>query len=78
MLLIFQSESYGEWLIYMNQLYSEQRVALVSVWRRSKFTGNDVLFPDKTSNLHGAALNVTTHVSFIGVHMYIGQEVGGR
>ncbi|XP_068202904.1 glutamate receptor U1-like [Palaemon carinicauda] len=50
----------GEWKIYMNRLFWGGGIQKISAWKNGRFSVNVDLYPDKTFNLKGAQLVITT------------------
>ncbi|XP_066985542.1 probable glutamate receptor [Macrobrachium rosenbergii] len=65
-----------EWLIYRNQLYWGNGVALANRWRVHRFTSNAEIFPDKISNLKGATITLITFG--FAPHVLYGRGKGGQ
>ncbi|XP_050722808.1 glutamate receptor ionotropic, delta-2-like isoform X2 [Eriocheir sinensis] len=58
-----QRKKAGEWQLYVNQLYWDKGAMLpAATWRRTAFTSDADLFPDKLADLRGAQLTVVTFV----------------
>lgn len=55
-----QRKKAGEWQLYVNQLYWDKGAMLpAATWRRTAFTSDADLFPDKLADLRGAQLTVS-------------------
>ncbi|XP_069950352.1 ionotropic receptor 93a-like [Cherax quadricarinatus] len=58
---VFQSTVAGEYEVFVNTLYQEEKLTRVFTWHDKRSSSASLsIFPDKITDLHGATLNVVT------------------
>ncbi|XP_071514549.1 ionotropic receptor 21a-like [Panulirus ornatus] len=57
---VVKSDTEGEWVLYMNQLYWGPGARRINTWYHHRFTRQVELFPDKLADFQGAVLKASS------------------